>query len=53
MQQVVDKACNNKICLKSKECARFQSYLDGNQDYKTFKGTETKGCGQFIQKGNI
>jgi hypothetical protein len=46
----VDKACNNKICLKSKECARFQSYLDGNKDYKTFKGTEVKGCGQFIQK---
>lgn len=46
----VDKACNNEICLKSKECARFQSYLDGNQDYKTFKGTEVKGCGQFIEK---
>jgi len=46
----VDKACDNKICLKSKECARFQSYLDGNKDYKTFKGTEVKGCGQFIQK---
>ena len=49
MQQV-DKACDNKICLKSEECARFQSYLDGNKDYKTFNGTEKKGCGQFIQK---
>ncbi|HEY9204029.1 hypothetical protein [Sulfurimonas sp.] len=49
MQQV-DKACDNKICMKSDECARYQSYLDGNKDYKTFKGTETKACGQFIQK---
>ncbi|MDQ1244736.1 MAG: hypothetical protein QG565_1076 [Campylobacterota bacterium] len=49
-RQMVDKACDNKICINSKDCARFQSYLDGNKDYKTFKGTETKGCGQFIQK---
>lgn len=49
MQQV-DKACNNEICLKSKECARYQAYLDGDKNYKTFGGTQTKGCGQFIQK---
>lgn len=47
---MVDKACNNKICIKSEECARFESWLKGNQDCKTFKGTEKKGCGQFIQK---
>jgi hypothetical protein len=50
IEMEVDKACNNKICMKSDECARYQSYLDGNKDYKTFKGTETKGCGQFMQK---
>lgn len=49
-RQMVDKACDNKVCINSKECARFQSFLDGNKDYKTFKGTEVKGCGQFIQK---
>ena len=47
---MVDKACDNKTCMKSEECARHQSWLDGNQDYKTFKGNEQKGCGQFIQK---
>ncbi|WP_294883445.1 MULTISPECIES: hypothetical protein [unclassified Sulfurimonas] len=47
---MVDKACDNKKCINSKECARYESYKNGNQDYKTFKGTEVKGCGQFIQK---
>ncbi|MDX9814073.1 MAG: hypothetical protein WC144_01670 [Sulfurimonas sp.] len=47
---VVDKACDNKICMKSDECARYQAYLDGDQNYKTFNGNEKKGCGQFIQK---
>jgi hypothetical protein len=47
---MVDKACDNKICISSKDCARFQSFLDGNNDCKTFKGTEVKACGQFIQK---
>ena len=46
----VDKACDNEKCMKSEECARYESYKQGNQDYKTFKGTEHKGCGQFIQK---
>ena len=47
---VVDTACNNEKCLNAKECARFQAFLDGDKNYKTFGGTETKGCGQFIQK---
>lgn len=46
----VDKACDNKICLKSEECARYAAFVQGDDNYKTFKGTEHKGCGQFIQK---
>ena len=46
----VDKACDNKICLKSEECSRYIAFIEGDQNYKTFKGTEHKGCGQFIQK---
>ncbi len=47
---MVDKACDNKTCMKSEECLRHLAYLQGDQNYKTFKGNETKGCGQFIQK---
>jgi len=46
----VDKACDNKKCMSSKDCARHEAYLEGDQNYKTFKGTEVKACGQFIQK---
>ena len=46
----VDKACNNKVCIKNKECARHEAYKNGDANYKTFKGTEVKACGQFIQK---
>jgi len=46
----VDKACNNKVCIKRKECARQEAYNNGDKNYKTFGGTETKACGQFIQK---
>ena len=46
----VDKACDNKICMKSEECARYEAFKNGDKNYKTFKGTEAKGCGQFIQK---
>ena len=27
----VDKACNNKICMKSKECARYEAYKNGDK----------------------
>ena len=47
---MVDKDCNNKVCLNSDECARYEAWLQGDQNYKTFKGTEQKACGQFIQK---
>ncbi|MEA2111837.1 MAG: hypothetical protein U9P71_07295 [Campylobacterota bacterium] len=47
---MVDKACNNESCMKKDECARFQAWLDGNKNFKTFKGNAKKGCGQFIQK---
>lgn len=47
---MVDKACNNKTCIKSEECARYLAFVNGDENYKTFKGTEQKGCGQFIQK---
>jgi len=50
MAQEVDKACDNKICMKRDECARTAAYLAGDKNYKTFGGTEVKGCGQFIQK---
>ena len=47
---MVDKACDNKICLKHDECARYEAWLKGDQNFKTFKGKEHKACGQFIQK---
>ena len=47
---MVDKACNNEKCIKRGECARFEAWQNGDQNYKTFKGTESKGCGQFIEK---
>jgi hypothetical protein len=47
---MVDKACDNKICIKSDECARFQAWLDGDKNFKTHNGSETKACGKFIQK---
>ena len=47
---MVDKACDNKDCMKSEECARYLAFLNGDQNYKTFKGTPAKACGQFIQK---
>jgi len=48
--KMVDKACDNKICLKHEECARYDAWLKGDQNVKTFKGKEHKACGQFIQK---
>ncbi len=47
---MVDKACDNKICLKHEECARYEAWLNGDKNYKTFNGKEHKACGQFIQK---
>ena len=47
---MVDKACNNEKCMKHEECARYEAWLKGDQNFKTFKGTEQKACGQFIQK---
>ena len=49
-KKMVDKACNNEKCMKHEECARYEAWLKGDQNYKTFKGNEQKGCGQFIQK---
>jgi len=46
----VDKACDNKVCMKSEECARYEAFLNGDKNYKTFRGSEVKACGQFIQK---
>ncbi|MEA2100094.1 MAG: hypothetical protein U9P72_08190 [Campylobacterota bacterium] len=46
----VDKACDNKICMKSDECARYEEFVKGDKNYKTFRGSELKACGQFIQK---
>lgn len=46
----VDKACDNKDCMKHKECARHQAYVNGDTNYKTFNGNPTKGCGRFIEK---
>ncbi len=51
-KKMVDKACDNKRCMKREECARYDAWLKGDQNCKTFKGTEHKGCGQFIQKNN-
>ena len=39
---MVDKACDNKICLKHDECARHEAWLKGDQNYKTFKGKEDR-----------
>jgi len=47
---LIDKACDNKECIKSEECARYESYKNANENYKTFKGTKEKACGKFIQK---
>jgi len=47
---LIDKACDNKVCIKSEECARYKSYINGNENTKTFKGSEEKACGKFIQK---
>jgi len=47
---MVDKACDNKVCIQSEECARYMAFLAGDDNYKTFRGNEQKGCGQFIQK---
>ena len=47
---MVDKACDNKTCMKHEACARHEAWLKGDQNVKTFKGNATKGCGQFIQK---
>ena len=49
-ETMVDKACDNKICLKHEECARYEAWIKGDQNVKTFKGKEHKACGQFIQK---
>jgi len=46
----VDKACDNKVCIKRDECARQEAYRNGDKNYKTFSGTEVKACGKFIQK---
>ena len=50
MAQEVDKACNNEICMKKDECARNAAYHAGDKNYKTFGGTQTKACKNFIQK---
>ncbi len=47
---MVDKACNNDVCLKADECKRNEAWRNGNTNVKTFKGTPAKGCGRFIQK---
>ena len=47
---MVDKACDNKTCLKHEECARHEAWLNGDKNSKTFNGKEHKACGQFIQK---
>ena len=46
----VDKACNNKECMKRDLCARNAAYQNGDQNFKTFGGNAQKGCGKFIQK---
>ncbi len=46
----VDKACDNKICKNHDICARYEAYLNGDKNYKTFSGTEQKECGRFIKK---
>jgi len=46
----VDKACDNKDCMRNKECARYEAFLNGDKNYKTFNGTPEKGCGRFIEK---
>ena len=45
-----EKACDNEKCINSPECARHEAWLNGDKNYTTFKGTEEKGCGKFIQK---
>ena len=45
-----EKACDNKKCINSSKCARHESWLNGNKDFKTFKGTAEQGCGKFIEK---
>jgi len=45
-----DKACDNKKCIDSPKCARHDWWLKGSKNFKTFKGTEKKGCGKFISK---
>jgi len=47
---MVDKACDNNLCIKAEECKRNEAYKNGDTNVKTFKGTATKACGQFIQK---
>jgi hypothetical protein len=46
----VDKACDNKECMKHEECARYEAFVKGDKNYKTFGGTQTKACKNFIQK---
>jgi hypothetical protein len=46
----VDQACDNSICANHEKCARYQAYLNGDKNYKTFSGTADKGCRRFIEK---
>ncbi len=43
-------ACDNKQCIKRDECERARLYDNGEKEYKTFSGTQEKGCGKYIKK---
>jgi len=50
MAQVPENiGCNNKECIKAKECKRQLIYKNGTAvEVKTFGGTKDKGCGKFL-----
>ena len=46
----VDKACDNKVCIKSEECARYEAFKKGDKllmNWVDRKGGTGKGKGKI------